>query len=58
MKNHFIRTSDEHTATILREAGLPELAKEGKYWVFVNKENKQTFSSDDMKLNYSNKLCF
>ena len=38
---------------------LTELAKEGKSWVFINKELDQTeFSFDEMKINYSNQLCF
>lgn len=58
MENHFIKTSDEHTAKLLRDAGYVELAKEGNRFVFINDISKADFSSSDMKMNYSNKLCF
>ena len=58
MENHFIKTSDEQTANLLREAGYVELAKEGNRFVFINDLNKIDFSSSDLKLNYSDKLCF
>ena len=45
MKQHFIKTKDEHTANILRESGLIELEKEGSFWVFVNDISKINFSS-------------
>lgn len=55
----FIKTSDEHTAILLREAGLPELAKEGNKWVFVNDHDNVVFSSDEnKKMFYTNKLSF
>ena len=59
MKNNFIKTSDEQTANLLREAGLQELPKEGDKWVFVNSD-KVTFSSSDImkKMSYTNILCF
>lgn len=57
MKGKFVKTSDEHTANLLREAGLHELAKEGDRWVFVADTEKMEFSSDE-KINYSDKLCF
>ena len=58
MKQKFIKTSDEQTANLLREAGYVELAKEGNRFVFINDSNKMDFSSSDLKLNYSDKLCF
>lgn len=58
MKQKFIKTSDEHTAKLLRDAGYVELAKEGNRFVFINDINKTEFSSSDVKINYSNKLCF
>lgn len=58
MKGKFVKTSDEHTANLLREAGLHELAKEGDKWVFVADAEKMEFSSDEKKINYTNKLCF
>ena len=39
-KNNFIKTSGEHTATLLRQSGLTELPKEAQMWVFVNDKNK------------------
>lgn len=45
----FIKTSDEHTATLLRNSGLIELAKEGNKWVFINENDKVKFSADKMK---------
>ena len=38
MNNTFIKTQDEDTAKLLREAGYIELAKEGNRWVFVNND--------------------
>lgn len=57
---HFIKTDDAHTAELLRDAGLYELAKEGDRWVFVNSvENKIDFSSSDKsKMIFDNKLNF
>ena len=57
-KQHFVRTSDERTAKLLREAGLHELAKDGKYWVFVNDITKVDFSSSDLKVGFTNILNF
>lgn len=45
----FIKTDDEATAKVLREAGLTELAKEGAKWVFINEPNKIQFSSEEIK---------
>lgn len=49
MKKNFIKTSDKHTAELLREAGLQELAMEGNRWVFINEPTKIDFSTDDEK---------
>lgn len=57
MKNHFVKTSDENTANLLRKAGLQELAREGDKWVFIS-DDKKTFSLEDGKMFYTNKLCF
>lgn len=46
---HFIKTSDEQTAQLLRDAGLQELDKDGSLWVFINEPTKIDFSSNDMK---------
>ena len=56
----FIKTSDEHTAEVLRESGFVELAKENKYWVFLNDEDQMAKFSDESekKMHYSNKLWF
>ena len=60
MKNnkHFIATSDENTAEILRKLGFYELEKQGNQWMFVNQPERLTFASDDMKLNYTDMLAF
>lgn len=58
MENHFIKTDDEHTANLLRQSGLHELAKEGSKWVFIAEQDKIDFSSSDLKMFYTNKLCF
>ena len=55
---HFIKTSDKHTAEYLRNAGFPELAKEGDRWVFVNDPSKMDFAADDMKVSYTDVLTF
>ena len=57
---HFIKTDDAHTAELLRDAGLYELAKEGDRWVFVNSvEKKIDFSSSNKsKMIFDNKLNF
>ena len=54
----FVKTSDEQTAKLLRDAGLHELAKEGNKWVFVNEQNKITFSLEDKKLSFTDILTF
>jgi hypothetical protein len=54
----FVKTSDEQTANLLRDAGLHELAKEGNKWVFVNEQNKITFSLEDKKLSFTDILTF
>ena len=54
---HFINTTDSHTAELLRNLGFQELPKSGNKWVFIN-DNKMVFSSEDMKLHYTNNLTF
>lgn len=54
----FVKTSDEQTANLLRDAGLHELAKEGNKWVFVNEQSKITFSLEDKKLSFTDILTF
>lgn len=49
MDKKFIKTTDEDTAKLLREAGFQELTKEGSRYVFVNDTDKINFSSDVMK---------
>lgn len=55
---NFVKTSDEHTADLLRKAGLLELEKEGNMWVFVNIQNNVEFASDNMKMHFTNVLTF
>lgn len=55
---HFIKTSDQNTAAILRNAGLKELEKEDGKWVFVNEPDKLNYSLKDMKdCHKTNILC-
>jgi len=61
MKNeklNFVCTTDEQTAKTLRELGYPELPKDGSRWVFVNTQDKKMFSSDDLKVHYTDILTF
>ena len=55
---HFIATSDENTAKILRKLGFYELEKQGSFWMFVNQPERLRFLSDDMKFNYTDVLTF
>ena len=58
MKEYFVKTTDEATAEYLRKAGFEELPKEGNHWVFINSPDKfMGFSSDELKMNFSNRLC-
>ena len=54
----FVKTSDEHTADLLRKAGFQELAKEGKRWVFINEVGKLNFSDKDYNVSFDSKLIF
>ncbi len=61
MKNnnrHFINTTDPGTAETLRQLGFKELPKSGDRWVFINEKDKISFSSDNLKMNYTDKLTF
>lgn len=60
MKNNkqFINTTDPDTADILRKYGFKELPKSGNKYVFINEPNKIQFSSDNLRLNYTDKLTF
>ena len=55
---NFINTTDEQTAETLRSLGFKELPKSGNRFVFINEPNKIQFSSDDMKMNFTNVLTF
>lgn len=57
MKSHFINTNDKETAEMLRSLGFKELPKSGDRYVFIN-DNKIVFSSDDLKINYTDVLTF
>lgn len=52
---NFMKTSDEDMACSLRAAGFQELAKEGKYFVFVNDPNIHHLT-DKSKVVYTNIL--
>ena len=58
-KKPFIKTSDEGVAKILREAGYPELNKEGSLYVFINDQsNDKQFSETPLnKCTFSNSVC-
>lgn len=59
MKNaNFINTTDIETADLLRELGFKELPKSGDRFVFINEPNKIQFSSEYLKLNFTNTLTF
>lgn len=59
MKNaNFINTTDIETADLLRKLGFKELPKSGNRFVFINEPNKIQFSSDNLRLNYTDKLTF
>lgn len=58
MKSHFINTTDIETADLLRKLGFKELPKSGDRFVFINEPNKIQFSSDNLRLNYTDKLTF
>lgn len=58
MKSHFINTTDIETADLLRKLGFKELPKSGDRFVFINEPNKIQFSSENMKLNFTNALTF
>ena len=58
LMNKFINTSDEETAETLRHLGFEELPKNGKMFVFINEPNKIMFSSENMKIHFTDKLVF
>lgn len=59
MKNaNFINTTDIETADLLRKLGFKELPKSGNRFVFINEPNKIQFSSEYLKLNFTNTLTF
>ena len=56
---HFIATTDEKTADLLRTLGYEELPKQGNRWMFINDAKSEiVFSSDNNKINYTNVLTF
>ena len=58
-KQHFVCTTDKHTAEMLRELGYPELPKDGSRWVFVNPtSNEVVFQGDNVDIHYTDKLTF
>lgn len=58
MKANFINTTDIETADLLRKLGFKELPKSGNRFVFINEPNKIQFSSENMKMNFTDKLTF
>lgn len=52
---HFICTTDPDTAKMLKKFGYEELPKQGDRWMFLNNKSI-VFSSDNMKLHYTNNL--
>ena len=58
-EKHFIATTDSETADTLRKLGFKEITStNSNYWTFINEPNKIMFSSDDVKVNYTDKLTF
>lgn len=57
-QQHFINTNDEGTAETLRELGFKELPKSGEYFVFLNEVNKVQFASENLKMNFTDRLTF
>lgn len=54
---NFIKTSDKDTADHLREQGFNLISQEGKFYVFLNDDDKAKFSNEDKKkISYSNIL--
>lgn len=49
---NFVKTQDEQTAKILRDAGFQELNKEGNFFVFIN--NGKLNFSDNKNVIYTN----
>lgn len=57
-QDYFIKTTDEATANYLRLAGFTERPREDGRWVFLNDGPKvENFSTEGLKMNYSNMLC-
>ncbi len=56
-KKPFIKTSDEEVAKALREAGYPELNKEGNLYVFINEGNNNYSEAPLGKYVFSNTMC-
>lgn len=57
MKENFIRTSDEETKKQL-EYMFCLVGYDGKYWTFFNDPTiKFSKNVDNLKINYTNKLC-
>jgi hypothetical protein len=57
MKENFIRTSDEETKKQL-EYMFHLVNYDGKYWTFINDPTiKFSKNVDNLKINYTNKLC-
>lgn len=57
-KQLFIATSDEETASRLRDLGYQELPKQGNRWMFVNDKKVHFSKSDEMKVSYTDILTF
>lgn len=55
MDKHFICTTDPDTAKMLKKLGYEELPRQGNRWMFLNNKSI-VFSSDNMKLHYTNNL--
>ena len=56
-QKHFIATTDEQTAELLRKSGFQELPKDGNRWMFINNGNI-TFADNKAKINYTDRLTF
>lgn len=58
-QSYFVKTTDPETAKALREAGFPELEKEGNRFVFLNQpKNQAAFSQNNKKMHFTDVLTF
>lgn len=57
MNSNFIKTSDEHTANILKQECFELVDFSNGIYTFINKPSVKFNKSDNLKFTYSNMLC-